>query len=97
MTLNIIKKKIKKLYEENKARNVIDILNKTVKEIFEAFTLNTKITGFETLNDDLKELKLKMEKDNQENIDQYLYKYRNIALNFESIFINKTSRSNNNL
>ena len=88
------KKKIKKLYEENKAKNVIDILNKTVKEIFEAFTLNTKITGFETLNDDLKELKLKMEKDNQENIDQYLYKYRNIALNFESIFINKTSRSN---
>ena len=91
------KKKIKKLYEENKAKNVIDILNKPVKEIFKAFILNTKIPGFETLNDDLKELKLKMEKDNQENIEQYLYKYRNIALNFESIFINKTSRTNNNL
>ena len=69
------KKNIKKLFEENEAKNIIDILNKPVKEMFEAFIINN----------------------NQENIEQYLSKYRNIALNFESIFINKTARTNNNL
>ena len=88
------KKKIKKLYEENKAKNVIDILNKTVKEMFAAFIQNTKISGFETLNDDLEELQQKMEKDNQDNIKLYLYKYMKIAQNFEYIFINKIPRTN---
>ena len=91
------KKQIEKIYKNNEAKNVIDILNKTVKEMFDAFILNKNIPGFDTLNDDIKELKEKMEKDKEENIDEYLLKYRNTALNFESIFINKRTRINNRI
>ena len=88
------KNQIEKIYKNNEAKNVIDILNKPIKEMFDAFILNKSIPGFYTLNTDIKELKEKMQKDNEENIDEYLKKYRNIALNFESIFINKSSRQN---
>lgn len=91
------KKQIEKIYKNNEAKNVIDILNKTVKEMFDAFILNKNIPGFDTLNDDIKELKEKMEKDKEENIDEYLLKYRNTALNLESIFINKRTRINNRI
>ena len=87
------KKEIQKLYKENEAKNFINILERSVKEMLNAFIQN-KIPGFDSLNDDIKELKEKMKKNNQENIKEYLIKYRNIALNFESIFINKNSRSN---
>ena len=87
------KKEIQKLYKENDAKNIINILERSVKEMLNAFIQN-KIPGFDSLNDDIKELKEKMKKNNQENIKEYLIKYRNIALNFESIFINKNSRSN---
>ena len=87
------KKEIQKLYKENDAKNIINILERSVKEMLDAFIQN-KIPGFDSLNDDIKELKEKMKKNNQENIKEYLIKYRNIALNFESIFINKNSRSN---
>ena len=86
------KNQIEKIYRNNEAKNVIDILNKPIKEMFDAFILNKSIPGFYTLNTDIKELKEKMQKDNEENIDEYLKKYRNIALNFESIFIKKSSR-----
>ena len=87
------KKQIQKLFKENKAENVINILNRSVKEMISAFIQN-KIPGFDSLNDDIKELKEKMIKENQENIKEYLIKYKNIALNFESIFICKNSRNN---
>lgn len=87
------KKEIQKLYRENVAKKVINILNRSVKEMLNAFIQN-KIPGFESLNDDIKELKEKMNKDNQENIKEYLIKYKYIVLNFESIFINKNSRNN---
>ena len=87
------KKEIQKLFRENEAKNVINILNRSVKEMLNAFIQN-KIPGFASINDDIKELKEKMKKDNQENIKEYLIKYRNTALNFESIFINKNSRNN---
>jgi len=87
------KKEIQKLYRENEAKNVINILERSVKEMLNAFIQN-KIPGFDSLNDDIKELKEKMKKNNQENIKEYLIKYRHIALNFESIFINKNSRNN---
>lgn len=83
---------IQKLYEENKAKDVIDILNKPVKEMFNDYVLNKNMPGL-NLNDDLKELKIKMEKDNDEDIDKYLFKYKNTALNLESIFKKKFSRN----
>ena len=87
------KKQIQKLYRENEAKNVINILEKSIREMSNAFIQN-EIPGFDSLNEDIKELKEKMKKNNQENIKEYLIKYRNIALNFESIFNHKNSRSN---
>ena len=89
---NYNKNNIQKLYEENKAKDVIAILNKSVKEVFNDFISNKNSPGF-NLPDDLKELKTKMEKDQDENIDKYLIKYKNTALNLESIFIKKYSRN----
>ena len=87
------KKEIQKLYKENEAKNVLNILNRPVKEMLNAFIQN-KIPGFDSLNEDINELKEKMKKNNQDNIKEYLIKYKQTALNFESIFINKNSRNN---
>ena len=88
------KKLIEKIYKDDEAKDIIDILNKPVKYMFDAYIRNMKIPGFETLNDDIIELREKMEKENQEDIDIYLSKYRIIAQNLETIFIKKKSRNN---
>ena len=88
------KKEIEKLFKENEAKNVIEILNKTVKFMLEAFIKNINIPGFETLDNDIDELEKKMKKDGQDNIKEYLSKYRKVAQNFESIYIKKSSRNN---
>ena len=88
------KKEIQKLLKKNKAKDVINILNKSVKEMFYIFCNNIKIEGFETLDDDLKSLKEKLIKDKEYNIDIYLEKYKNVVKSFETIFINKNSRKN---
>ena len=87
------KKEIQKLYEEKKADNVIIILNKSVKEMFDAYILKKNIPGLSNLYNDLKELREKMEQNNEENIEKYLNKYKNTALNLERIFIKKSSRN----
>ena len=87
-------KGIIKLYRENKAKNVINILNSPVREMIEAFIQN-KIPEFGSLDEDLKYLEEKMKNiDKLENIKIYLDKYRDKALNFESIFSKKHSRKN---
>ena len=88
------KKEIQKLLKKNKAKDVISILNKSVKEMFYIFCNNIKIEGFETLDDDLKSLKEKLIKDKEYNIDIYLEKYKNVVKSFETIFIKKNSRNN---
>ena len=88
------KKEIEKLLKKNKAKDVINILNKSVKEMFYIFCNNIKIEGFETLDDDLKSLKEKLVKDKEYNIDVYLEKYKNVVKSFETIFIKKNSRNN---
>jgi hypothetical protein len=55
------KKEIQKLYKENEAKNIINILERSVKEMLNAFIQN-KIPGFDSLNGDIKELKEKMKK-----------------------------------
>ena len=92
--LDYNKQGIKNLFRENKAKNVISILNRSVREMIEDFILN-KIPGFGSLDDELKYLEEKMKNtDEQENIKTYLHEYRNIALNFEIIFKKKHARKN---
>ena len=82
------------LYRENEVKNVISILNKSVKEMIESFIQN-KIPGFGSLDDELKYLEEKMKKTNeQEDINKYLINYRKIVLNFEFIFKKKNARKN---
>ena len=88
------KKEIKKIFEKNEAKNVISLLNKPVKEMYDAFIYNKKIWGFSNLDDDVEELRKKLEKENDENIEEYLKKYKNTALNLEEIFVKKSPRNN---
>lgn len=88
------KKEIKKIFEKNEAQNVISLLNKPVKEMYDAFIYNKKIWGFSNLDDDIEELRKKLEKENDENIEEYLKKYKNTALNLEEIFVKKIPRNN---
>ena len=88
------KKQITQLFQENKAMDVINILNKPVEEMLNIFCNNIKVEGFDTLNKDLKELEEKLKKEGQENVNEYLEKYEYVSKNMEKIFINKNSRNN---
>lgn len=84
-----------KILNENKATEVINVLNTTVKDIYKDYIENKKKEGFETLNDDLMRIKSKMiEEKEDENIEKYLHNYKYIAKNLELIFINKIPRIN---
>lgn len=91
---NYNKNSIDILYKENKAKDVINILEKTVREMFYEFSNDTPIDGFETLKHDLDVQKHRMEEEKEDNIEEYLKKYKDIAQNLENIFILKKSRGN---
>ena len=92
-TPDLNKKKIIRLMKLNEATNVIDILNTSIDIIFDKYINNEKIDGFKTLNEDIEELRKDMEKTNQENITEYLIKYKYIANNLKNIFKKKNSRN----
>ena len=84
-----------KVMNENKATEVINVLNTTVKDIYKDYVENKKKEGFKTLDDDLMRIKSKMIKENEEkDIEKYLYRYKVIAKNLERIFISKIPRVN---
>ena len=87
------KKKINKLILLNEAKNVINILNTNVEELYDKYINNEKIDGFKTLKDDIEELEVHMESTNQENVKEYLQKYEYIAKNLKSIFLQKIARN----
>jgi len=94
--LDLNKKKINKLIVLNEAKNVINILNTNVEELYEKYINNVKIDGFKTLKDDMEELEVHMESSNQENVKEYLQKYEYIAKNLKSIFLQKIGRNHRN-
>ena len=67
------KNNIDKLYQENKAKDIIELLNKTLEDVYEKY-INKKIPEF-NLYSDLKEIK---EKENERN--DYIDRYEKIAL-----------------
>ena len=87
------KHEIDRIFKENKAIDVINILNKSIGDMLYKFANNIRIDGLETLEDDMISLKEKLIKENEDNINEYLQKYKNIAMNFEKIFINKSERN----
>ena len=84
---------IDELYKNNTTKNVIDLLNKPVKEMYYIYSQDIETEGFKTLKDDLIRLRKKMEKNNEEDIEEYLEKYKNIAQNLEKIFLQKKERN----
>ena len=91
------KRKIETLYRDNKAKKIIGILEKNVREMYDYYKYDYKIEGLETLKDDLNNIRKKMkEKGEEKDIDRYLEYYKNIALNLENIFIRKRGRNKKN-
>ena len=91
--LDYNKEQIDEVYKNPEAENVVNILEKNVSEIYSLYSQDVEIKGFETLKDDLKVLKKKMEKKKEENIDEYLKKYEEIAKNLETIYQSKKSKT----
>ena len=90
--LNSNKLKIKNLLSLNDDNKIKKILNSTVEVLFDKYINNEKIDGFQTLNDDIEELKSQMESSKEKDIKEYLIKYERIAKNMKNIFENKTDR-----
>ena len=95
-SIDLNKRKIKRIYMIGEAKNIINILNSNVEFYFDKYVNDEQIEGFKTLKDDLKELETRMKKNNQENIEEYLEKYKFTAINMKDIFLNKISRKYNN-
>lgn len=91
---NYNKRQIESLYRENKAKNVINILEKNVRDMYHIYCNNIPLEGFKTLNDGLDELREKMERNGVEkqNIQNYMEKYKEICCDLENIFLKKTAR-----
>jgi hypothetical protein len=89
------KNQIEKIYKENEAKNVISILDKKFRDMYNIYSKDIKLEGFLTLEDDLKKERKLMEKRGEEAIDDYLEKYQNVAQNLEKIFLDKKSRNYN--
>ena len=84
---------IDKIYKEDDAKNVIGILDKKVRDMYNIYSKNIKLEGFETLEDDLKSQRKLMIENNEEEIEKYLEIFQNTAQNLENIFLGKKSRN----
>lgn len=93
--INSNKKRIKALYLKNVAKNVIAILEKTVREMFYIYCNNIYIEGFKTLKDDLNDLREKMIGKSEDEIQEYLSIFEETSICLENIFLKKKSRQKN--
>lgn len=74
---------IKRIYEKGEEKEVIEILNKTIREMWNIYINNSiekNYIGFKTLKDDLNDLKKLGE------TDSYIKKYEYVSKEFENIF-----------
>ena len=61
--------------------------------MYNIYSKNIKLDGFETLEDDLKNQRELMKENNEEEIKKYLEIFQNTAQNLEGIFLGKKSRN----
>jgi hypothetical protein len=74
------------IFEKNEATEIIEFLNKPIKSIYEDYIKDIDIEGFQTLKDDLNNIKKKMIEEQEENVDDYIEKYKTIDNNLLLIF-----------
>ena len=86
------KKRIKSLYLKNEAKDIINILEKSVREMYYIYCNNIYIDGFHTLKDDLNYFREKMKEKTEEEIQKYLTIYEKTSIYLEEIFLMKKSR-----
>ena len=88
---NYNEKIIKFVYDKKKEKDVINILDKSVKEMWKIYINNDNNTfsGFKTLKDDIETMK----KNGESN--EFINKYEKVSREFESIFINIRERRKN--
>ena len=82
-------KLINKIYLKGQEKRVINILDKTIKEMWLVYVNDDEennFKGFHTLKDEIKEFRKKGQE------EAYIEKYIKIAKNFEEIFVNIKSR-----
>ena len=82
------KKLIEQIYKKGEEKAIIEILEKTVREMWKAYITNDKnvYNGFETIEDDINKFKELGE------TEQYIEIYTLVANNFEGIFNNMKQR-----
>jgi hypothetical protein len=91
--LNSNKRKIQRILAINESNSLKDILNTTIDALYTRYVTNQSLNEFKILDEDLNDLENQMKKSGQENIDEYLSKYKDIAINLKSIFLNKSDRN----
>lgn len=89
------KKNIEYIYKENKLKILIDVLEKSVRNVYNDYCNDIKVEGLKTLEDDLNEIREEMKNnEEEEEIDNYSVKFKHIALNLETKFKQKRDRRN---
>ena len=93
---NYNEKLIYRIYEKKEEKKVMEILEKTVKEMWHIYIYGSEdknYIGFKTLKNDIDKMRELGE------TDEYIRRYINVAIQFESIFkriIGRKKRRNNN-
>jgi len=87
------KRKINNFISLNETNKLKDILNTKIDELYSRYISNQSIHKFRTLSDDLRDLERLMKKSGQDNINEYLKKYENIARNLKDILEDKKERN----
>ena len=83
---------IKELYQKNEANDVIEIMEKTVEELLQNYINGDyEEEGF-YIENDLKNVREKMDNNEEKNVDDYTQYFLETAKNFGKIFRNKIPR-----
>lgn len=86
------KKNIEYVYKENKLKDLIEVLEKSVRNVYYDYCHDIKVEGLKTLENDINEIREEMKNNEEEKIDDYLVKFKEFALNLENKFKNKRDR-----
>ena len=91
--LNSNKRKIQRILAINESNSLKDILNTTIDALYTRYVTNQSLNEFKILDEDLNDLENQMKNSGQKNINEYLSKYKDIAINLKSIFLKKSDRN----
>ena len=86
------KNNIDELYKDKNANEIIDILNLTVKEMYDNFIKTNELGDFENLELFLENINKKMKNKKEEEIFNHKILLKHMAINMENFFKNKLGK-----